>query len=179
MPGKSAKVVMTERQDEVLRAIVASRTASVRLIERARIILLAFKKKLNEEISKVVPLNPQQVGLWRKRWKAQFERLVAIECNEGPGPLKKAVEDVLADAPRAGRKPRITADQQAQIVAIACESPEDSERPISNWTHREITDEAMARKIVKSISPRTVGSFLKQRPGSSASREVLAQTEAG
>ena len=179
MPGKSAKVVMTERQDEVLRAIVASRTASVRLIERARIILLAFKKKLNEEISKVVPLNPQQVGLWRKRWKAQFERLVAIECNEGPGPLKKAVEDVLADAPRAGRKPRITADHQAQIVAIACESPEDSERPISNWTHREITDEAMARKIVKSISPRTVGSFLKQRPGSSASREVLAQTEAG
>ena len=179
MPGKSAKVVMTERQDEVLRAIVASRTASVRLIERARIILLAFKKKLNEEISKVVPLNPQQVGLWRKRWKAQFERLVAIECNEGPGPLKKAVEDVLADAPRAGRKPRITADQQAQIVAIACESPEDSERPISNWTHRDITDEAMARKIVKSISPRTVGSFLKQRPGSSASREVLAQSEAG
>ena len=179
MPGKTAKVVRPERQDEVLPAIVASRTASVRLIERARIILLAFKKKLNEEISKVVPLNPQQVGLWWKRWKAQFERLVAIECNEGPGPLKKAVEDVLADAPRAGRKPRITADQQAQIVAIACESPEDSERPISNWTHREIADEAMARKIVKSISPRTVGSFLKQRPGSSASREVLAQSEAG
>lgn len=179
MPGKAAKVVITERQDKILRTIVASRTASVRLIERARIILLAFEKKLNEEILKVVPLNPQQVGLWRKRWKAQFERLVAIECNEGPGPLRKAIENVLADAPRAGRKPRITTDQQAQIVAIACESPEKSERPISNWTHREIADEAMKRKIVKSISPRTVGSFLKPGPDSSASREVLAQSEAG
>ena len=179
MPGKAAKVVITERQDKILRTIVASRSASVRLIERARIIVLAFKKKLNEEISKVVPLNPQQVGLWRKRWQAQFERLVAIECNEGHRPLKKAAEDVFADVPRAGREPRITAYQQAQIVAIACESPEDSERPISNWTHREIADEAMARKIVKSILPRTVGSFLKQRPGSSASREVLAQSEAG
>ena len=179
MPGKAAKVVITERQDGILRAIVVSRTASIRLIERARIILLAFEKKLNEEISKVVPLNPQQVGLWRKRWKAHFERLVTIECNEGLGPLRKAIEDVLADAPRAGRKPRITADQQAQIVAIACETPEESERPVSNWTHREVADEAMKRKIVKSISPRTVGSFLKQRPSSSASREVLAQSEAG
>ncbi len=179
MPGKAAKVVMTERQDEILRAMIASRTAPVRLIERAQIIRLAFEKKLNQEISNIVPLNPQQVGLWRKRWKAQFERLVAIECNEGPGPLKKAIEEVLADAPRAGRKARITADQQAQIVAIACESPEDSQRPISSWTHREIADEAMERKIVKSISPRTVGSFLKQRPSSSASREVLAQSETG
>jgi putative transposase len=170
---------MTERQDKILRAIIASRTAPVRLIERAQIIRLAFEKKLNQEISNIVPLNPQQVGLWRKRWKAQFERLVTIECNEGPGPLKKAIEDVLADAPRAGRTPRITTDQQAQIVAIACESPEESERPISNWTHREIADEAMKRKIVKTVSPRTVGSFLKPGPGSSTSREVLAQSEAG
>ena len=177
MPGKAAKVVITEQQDGILRGIVASRTAPVRLIERAQIVLLAFEKKLNEEISEVVPLNPQQVGLWRRRWKAQFERLVAIECNEGPGPLKKAIEVVLADAPRSGRKSEITADQQVQIVAIACESPEESERPVSHWTHREIADEAIKRKIVKSISPRTVGTFLKQGPRSSTPREVLAQCE--
>ena len=67
MPGKAAKVVITERQKDVLESIRASRTAPARLIERARIILLAFEKNLNTDISRVVGLNPDQVGRWRRR----------------------------------------------------------------------------------------------------------------
>jgi putative transposase len=48
------------------------------------------------------------------------------------------------------------------IVAIACVSPdEESGRPISQFTQREIADEAVKRNIVDSISVSRVGAFLK------------------
>jgi putative transposase len=46
---------------------------------------------------------------------------------------------------------------------MACEDPEDSSRPISQWTSREIADEVMKRGIVDSISPRHAARLLKRR----------------
>jgi hypothetical protein len=65
MPGTAAKVFFTEVQMEMLEGIVASRTASVRLVQRAQIILLSYQKRNNELIGEVVGLNPQQVSVWR------------------------------------------------------------------------------------------------------------------
>ena len=58
MPGKAAKIQVTERQFEILEEIVACRTAAVRLVQRAKIILLAFAKHNNEEVGEIVGLNP-------------------------------------------------------------------------------------------------------------------------
>lgn len=170
MPGKAAKVIVTERQLQLLEEIVASRAAAVRLIQRAQNIVPAFEKRNNEEISEVVGLNPQQVSIWRKRWKANWERLLQIECSETRAVLKKAIETLLADLPRSGRSPMFTPEQQAAIVAIACEDPDgESERPVSQFSHREIADEAIKRNIVPSISKSRVGVFLKSRRCSAAS----------
>lgn len=43
MPGKAAKVLITERQQSVLQEIASARTSEVRMLERARIVLLAFE----------------------------------------------------------------------------------------------------------------------------------------
>jgi len=51
MPGTAAKVSFPELQMEMLEEIVASKTASVRLVERAQIVLLAYQKRNNEQIS--------------------------------------------------------------------------------------------------------------------------------
>ena len=48
-----------------------------------------------------------------------------------------------ADLPRAGKRSAISADQLCQITALACEKPEQSERPISQWSGREMADEVM------------------------------------
>jgi putative transposase len=169
MPGTAAKVVISERQMEVLEEIVASRVAPVRLVQRCKIVLLAFQKNNNEEISEVVGLNPQQVSVWRKRWKADWLRLIQVECNETRSKLKSEIEALFADRPRKGRTPTFTTEQQAAIVAIACEDPDaESGRPISQYTQREIADEAVKRKIVDSISTSRVGAFLKSgRPKAS------------
>jgi len=178
MPGKAAKVVISEMQQSVLEEIAASRTAAVRLVQRVKIILLAFRGMLNEQISAEVHLNPDQVGTWRRRWQQSFESLIAVECNEGRTALRKAVESLLADLPRKGGKPKFTAEQRAAVIAIACEEPEDADRPVSHWSYREVAEEAAKREIVESISSRQVGRFLKSSRSASASRQVLAESQA-
>jgi len=42
MPGTAAKVLISERQKEVLEEIPSSRAAAVRLVQRAKIVLLSF-----------------------------------------------------------------------------------------------------------------------------------------
>jgi len=177
MPGTAAKVVITERQMDVLEEIVASRTAAVRLVQRAKIILLAFAKNNNEEISEIVDLNPLQVGRWRKRWQLDWERLISVECRESKTTLRREIEKLLSDRPGRGRKPAFTTEQQAAVVAIACEDPEQSNRPISHYTRREVADEAVARGIVESISPSTVGEFLKSGRSETASQQILVVPE--
>jgi putative transposase len=72
------------------------------------------------------------------------------------------VEERLEDLPRPGSPAKITADQRCQLEALACESPEKSGRPISEWTGREIADEMMKQNIVESISPRHAARLLKR-----------------
>ena len=65
MAGKAAKVVITERQQDVLQKLARATTVAVRLQQRAQIILLAFEGKLNQEIESLVGLGRDQVGVWR------------------------------------------------------------------------------------------------------------------
>jgi putative transposase len=63
-------------------------------------------------------------------------------------------------------------------VEIACENPdEESERPISQFTIREVADEAVKREIVPSISLTQVWAFLKSGQCEAASKPVLALSE--
>ncbi len=47
MPGKAAKIMLTEGQQSILQQIIRSTTASQRLIQRSRLIVLAFAGGLN------------------------------------------------------------------------------------------------------------------------------------
>jgi putative transposase len=68
----------------------------------------------------------------------------------------------LTDAPRSGKPVRITDAQVCQIVALACEAPDQSGRPISQWTGREIAEEIQRRGIVAEISGRHAARLLKR-----------------
>jgi putative transposase len=47
-------------------------------------------------------------------------------------------------------------------VALACEAPAQTGRPISQWTAREIAAEITQRQIVDQISPRHAARLLKK-----------------
>ena len=177
MPGMAAKVVISERQQEILKALVGSRSAPQGLAHRAEIILLAFEGLTNQQIAERLGCERHGVGIWRRRWQKAFDRLVVIECTEKPSALRDAIARVLADLPRAGCGGTFTAEQIAQILAVGCEPPEKSDRPVSHWTPRELADEVQKRGIVTSISVRHVGRFLKDGGPSTAQEPTVAQRQ--
>ena len=162
MPGKAAKTTITERQQDILQTVSRAVTAPSRLRQRATIILLAFEGLLNEDIAPRVGLTHRQVGRWRRRWAHAWNQLIDIECCESRADLRRAMEAVLSDEPRPGAPAKFTAEQVTQIVAVACEPPAKSDRPITHWTVQELTDEVIQRGIVESISPAQVYRYLRE-----------------
>jgi putative transposase len=175
MPGRAAKVVITERQQQLLHLLTRSSTCPQALACRAQMILLAFDGWDNERIADHLGYERHQVGIWRRRWADQWQRLVLVECCEPDSALRRALENLLGDAPRPGTPCKFTPEQVTQILAVACEPPEDSGRPVTHWTPRELADEVQKRGIVPKISPRQVGRFLKGSRTSAPSEPLLAE----
>lgn len=161
MPGKAAKVQISERQQSLLEELSRSRSESRMISQRAKMILLAFEGQRNEEIAVEVGLERKQVGVWRRRWQEAWEALTLLECSE-PRALREAIRETLRDAPRPGCPGLFTAEEITQILAVACEKPELSERPITHWTYRELRDEVIKRGIVDEISVSRIGDFLRE-----------------
>lgn len=162
MPGSAAKLQITERQQAVLQQMVAAPTSPVRLVQRAEIILRAFAKEENQAIAAAIGLDPTAVGLWRRRWVQAWPKLIQIECTETQAAFRRAIADVLSDLPRSGHPGKFTPEQITQILALACEPPEQSGRPITHWTRKELADEAKKRGLVASISESQVGRYLRE-----------------
>jgi putative transposase len=159
---KPPSIELTPRQLTLLQRLIRRRSAPHQLISRARLILLASEGLNNSQIGHQLHLYRGQVRRWRARWLAAVPHLTAAEAADPVDQhLTRAIEDLLADAPRPGTPPKFTPEQVVQIVALACEPPEESGRPISHWTPRELADEAQMRGIVQTISARSVGRFLK------------------
>ena len=159
---KALRIKLSSRSEQLLQQIVRGTTNSYRLVRRAKLILGAASGESNSSISRRLELDREQVALWRRRWKEQSEKLVTAEEEQVTDKkLMALIEEILSDQPRPGTTKSFTVEQVVQIVAIACESPESSERPVSHWTPKELALEAIKRGIVENISPRSVGRFLK------------------
>jgi putative transposase len=152
----------------VLERIVRRETSTQQQVRRARVVLAAADGANNEQLAGQVGVTDDTARTWRRRWAAATEALLAAEAEGGAGDdraLETVVLGVLADEPRPGAPPTFTPEQLCQIMAVACEPPGDSGRPISQWTPRELADEAVKRGLVPSISARTVGRFLVSGSG--------------
>jgi hypothetical protein len=75
---------------------------------------------------------------------------------------QQMIEVLLSDAPRPGTPVGFTVEQRVQIIALACEDPQDSKRPVSHWTLRELAAEIVKRGIAETISERTVQRILNE-----------------
>ena len=146
-------VTVLPDQREALEHLVRTHSTPQQVALRARIILHAVEGMEVRKSARELGVWPKTARYWRKRWR------------DADG--KCAVCERLADAPRSGAPATYTPEQICAVVAMTCEKPSESERPISQWTQREIADEAIRRGLVPKISQRSVGRFLKKRQTSS------------
>lgn len=156
-PKPTIEVTITPAQRAILERWERERQGPYDRVRRARILLMAAAGARNEVIGRAVGLGPNAVRLWRSRWARAQGSLAEAK----PDDLEDIMDEILADAPRSGAPATFTPEQVAQIIAIACEDPEKSKRPVSHWTPRELAAEVILRGVVKTISARHVGRFLK------------------
>ena len=156
---------MSKAQKECLEHIIRQNNCPQSIVRRASIILAGAAGMNSTRTAESLNINRETTSLWRSRWIEVEPKLLVIEKSkdkDASKQLDRALRLALKDAPRPGGPPKFTTSQNAQIIAIACEDPEDSGRTISHWSNREIADEAVKRKIVPAISGTHVGSFLKR-----------------
>ena len=137
---------------EGLEMILCRHSSPQQQVLRARVVLCAAEGKNNGQIARELNVSIDTARLWRKRWL----ELEAISLDD------LDVMERLADGPRPGKPPTLTAEQVCQIVALGCEKPGDSRRPISQWSGREIAEEVVKRGIVERISARHARRLLKR-----------------
>lgn len=158
------EVVLSREERGGLERLVRAHSTGQTLVLRARIVLAAGDGLNNAAIERAVGCDVETASIWRRRWLQ----------HQGVPVAEMPVADRLADAPRPGAVPRITAEQVCQIIALACEQPDASERPISQWSHRELADEIMRRGIAERISPRHAGRLLQGGRPQAAPEPLLA-----
>ena len=179
MPSPQAKLLhVSSLQQDLLQQMTRRTTSAHRLVKRAHIILEALKATSNTSIAQHLQIDYETVRRWRDRWHAAQSRLQAIEETGKRKLLEQAIEVLLTDEQRPGAPATFTLEQFMQIMALACEKPEASERPVSSWTPHELADEAVKRGIVEQISPRTVERFLKGERVAAPSQALLAHSPA-
>lgn len=178
MSRKAPEVYLSQRLRVVLELRARAPSTSQQLAERIRIVLGSANGELNRETAEVLGIDPQRVSRWRRRWFGIQDRLQEAESK---GATDKELEALaaatLSDLYRAGVTPKFTPEQVVQIIAVACEDPMDSGIPVSHWTAKEVAAEAVKRGIVKSISVRQVGRFLKGGGSKTSQEPVLADVQ--
>ena len=142
-------VTVSPDQRETLEQLLRTHSTAQQLALRARMIVHAADGVGVRESARELGVWPKTVRYWRKRWRQADDKCSVCER--------------LADTPRSGAPATYTPEQICAVVAMTCEKPSDSERPISQWSQREIAEEAIRRGIVPKISQRSVGRFLKKR----------------
>ena len=144
MSRPAPTIVLTPEERSILEGLEASRTAPVRQVQRARIILLAERAQPNTAIGQVVGMDPRHVGIWRRRFAE--ERLAGLE-----------------DRPRPG-KPRVYGDaDRLRVIETACTQTPPSE---THWSVRSLAKATgvgrqTVHRILRSadLKPHRVGTF--------------------
>ncbi len=125
-------VVLEDETRAVLERRARSTTMPVRVVQRAKIILLCAEGVSLRQIGQRVGLGQHRVGAWRRRFIA-----------EGLDGLK--------DGHRTGRPRRLGHDDRIKIAAVAT-SEKDSDDPVATWSYPEVASKLNADGIEVSVS---------------------------
>jgi transposase len=106
---------LTDEERETITRLTHARTASVRLVERARIIECASQGERVAAIGRMLQMSEKMVRLWIRRFNA-------------------AGVEGLEDAPRPGRPATYTPEQVGEVLVTALTNPQDLGLPFGCWT---------------------------------------------
>jgi transposase len=160
-------IPMTARQYQILSKHEGKHSLSHHTKTRIKILLLASKGQSNASVKRELGIDVNTVKKWRRRWETEFELIKSFEFGQpdqevSDKELLQRMLAVLKDSSRDGAPKRITLAQKQQIVALACEKPQDYGIMMTQWTREMLAQVAKTKGIVNKISPRYVSEILKK-----------------
>lgn len=163
MPNQtSARITLSERVLELVKALARQRSAAYRQVQRAELLWAMADGVGNNALARSHHLARSVVRKWRTRWVELARKLAQAEARDSPtAELSELLVAGLQDEPRSGTPAKFTAEQIVQLLALSCEDPQASGLPVTHWTPTELAAEAVKRGLAASISPTTIGRFLK------------------
>ena len=127
----AAPIDLTSEQRDLLEQWARGRSLPVRVVERARIVLLAAAGKQDRDVAADLGITAQKAARWRKRF------------------LALGMEGLEKDAPRPGRTPSISAVKVKRVIRKTTQ-----EKPAhrTHWSTRSMAaavglSEATVRRI--------------------------------
>jgi transposase len=127
---------------EFLKAFKSSGKRSEREYDRANILLLLDKGKLDAEI--VDFLGVERTTVWRTRKRY----------------LEEGLEKALQEKERSGQPKKYGVKQEAEIIALACSDPPQGR---ARWSLELLTEKLSHQKGLKSINRESVRLILKKK----------------
>ena len=147
----SSCIRLPQKLYKILKRFSRKRKSPKWLVQRSQIILLLAKGRNLSEIGRQLGIERKTARLWYQRWQKSLDILDMSLDNASKKSLESRIKTLLSDAPRSGAPAQITPEQSTHLIAIACEDPQESGRPISHWSGQEIAEEAIKRNIVPQI----------------------------
>ncbi len=151
MSERAIVIELSDQEREELLRLSHSQCQEFRLVQRAKIILNAADGVNNYESARRLGIYVQTVRKWIRRYD--------IRRKARP---KDKIQKHLADAKRKGCPPTFDAFFWVDVMSVATSVPQESGRPITEWTNRELAEEVVERNLVDSIHPTTIGRFLAE-----------------
>ena len=170
-------VEIPEEQRQILEQFTRRRRTPQWLAIRAQIILALTRGGSIRGVARQLEIARNTVVKWLRRWQEQSPKLSlhSTELTKQTA-LELKIREALTDRPRRGRPATFSAEQIVAIVAVSLQSPAKFDRPVSHWTPTELALEVIKQGVVETISPRSVGRFLKSGRLETPSLSVLAQS---
>jgi len=142
---KSTPIIISEKQQEILYKITRQGTADYREVVASLILEIGNGSPITRLPN--YELQYSKSCHWRLKWLENQVLLNQIEADiEKKKELEKSIRHVLKDKARPGAPSTYSSEEYCQILAIALEPPEESGRPISQWSSQDLADECKKRK---------------------------------
>ncbi len=160
---------MTTFQKNYFLRVVRRTSVQKNISLRAEILLRYSESMAKRQIARDLGASVQTVRKWIGRWNRLCADLAEIETvwdnaenyADAVRQYEQKLFEALRDAPRSGAPQSFSAEELALIVALSCESLDESDEAVSYRTQAEIAQEAVRRQLVESISQSTVCRILK------------------
>jgi len=139
---KHYPIRLTDAERREIEQLLESGRQPAREITRARILLLADKRKRDREIAETLKISSYTVHNVRKRF------------------FNNRSINSLEEKPRPGKPPKFTGITAMRIGTLVCSQPPEGHK---RWTLRLLADRAVELELVDTISHESIRRILLER----------------